>query len=342
MPSLRKRKLKSGGTYWDIRYWINGQQLSRRIGETDRRTAEKIYHEFCSALANSEIVDNMVAGFTLADLAQKCIEYAEANKSRKTSDREQQAFRTLISVMGNLPVCKIVPSVVEQYKLARLKTVSLSTVNIEIRVLNTAISQAVAQQWIPKDQAIAFKQIRSAAPAPPEWLNTEQIARVLSIPDPEFRRFMLVALHTGCRRNEVLGLNWSDVDLPRRQIVVRGEIGKMGKRRTIPINNTLHEVFVKWPRERVGLLFPGYKSDSVSQKFRRWAHTLGLPKGISLHSLRATFACHLIEKGVDIYTVSRLLGHSSVKVTEKHYLALDQSHVQAAVDQLEFGGDTGT
>lgn len=339
MPSLRKRKLKSGGTYWDIRYWIDGQQLSRRIGETDRRTAEKIYHEFCSALANGEIVDNVVAGFTLADLAQKCAGYAEANKSKKTSDREQLAFRTLIGVLGNLPVSRIVPSVIEQYKLARLKTVRLSTVNIEIRVLNTAISQAVAQQWIPKDMAVAFKQIRSAAPAPPEWLNTEQIARVLSIPDPEFRRFMLVALHTGCRRNEVLGLNWSDVDLPRRQIVVRGEIGKMGKRRTIPISSTLHEVFVKWPRERVGLLFPGYKPDSVSQKFRRWARQISLPPDIHLHSLRATFACHLIEKGVDIYTVSRLLGHSSVKVTEKHYLDLNQEHVRTAVNHLDFDTD---
>ncbi len=163
-------------------------------------------------------------------------------------------------------------------------------------------------------------QIRTAAPAPPEWLNNEQITRVLSIPDLEFRHFMLVALHTGCRRMEVLGLNLSNVDLPCRQIIVRGEIGKMGKHRTIPINNTLHEVFAKWSHERSGLLFPEYKSGSVSQKFRRWAPSLGFPIGISLHSLRATFACHLIEMGVDFYTISRRLGHSSVKVTDKHCL----------------------
>jgi integrase len=75
---------------------------------------------------------------------------------------------------------------------------------------------------------------------------------------------------------------------------------------------------------------------------RRWVRYLGLPRGIHLHSLRATFACHLIEKGVNIYIVSKLLGHSSVKVTEKHYLSLDPTHVQTAVNQLEFGkSETG-
>lgn len=71
-------------------------------------------------------------------------------------------------------------------------------------------------------------------------------------------------------------------------------------------------------------------------KFRRWARNIGLPKGISLHSLRATFACHLIKNGVDIYIVSRLLGHSTVKVTEKHYLALDPDHVKTAINRLNY------
>ena len=61
-----------------------------------------------------------------------------------------------------------------------------------------------------------------------------------------------------------------------------------------------------------------------------------MPKGISIHTLRATFACHLIAKGVNIYTVSKLLGHSSVKVTERHYLALDPAHLREAVNHLNF------
>lgn len=128
----------------------------------------------------------------------------------------------------------------------------------------------------------------------------------------------------------------SDIELAKRQIVIRGQIGKMGKRRTIPINDTLHVILLDWPKRREGRLFPNYSSNQITMKFRRWARKIGLPRGISLHSLRATFACHLIAKGIDIYMVSRLLGHSSVKVTEKHYLALDPDHIRSAVNQLRF------
>lgn len=86
-------------------------------------------------------------------------------------------------------------------------------------------------------------------------------------------------------------------------------------------------------------MFPDYKPDCVFKKFRGWARQIGPPPEIHLHSLRATCVCHLIKKGVDIYTVSRLLGHSSVKVTEKHYLALNQEHVRTAVNHLDFVSD---
>lgn len=343
MPSLRKRKLKSGGTYWDIRYRVEGKERFFSIGVTDKRTAEKILNEFRSGYAQSRSTGTEFQPKPefetkvepkLSDLAKHAATFAQANKSPKTSAREQSAFRNLITVLGDLPLSGVSGSAIEKYKAARLQKASPHTINIELRVLNAALNQALDLGFVDSKAHNRTKQIRTPAPDPPQWLSATEIALLLNHPHEEFRRFMLVALNTGCRRNEILGLAWSDVDLPRRQIVVRGEIGKMGKRRTIPINDVLHEVFVKWPRDRVGLLFPEYKSDSVSQKFRRWARVLKLPDGISLHSLRSTFASQLIEKGVDIYTVSRLLGHSSVKVTEKHYVGLDQEHVLAAVNKL--------
>ncbi|MCL4306520.1 site-specific integrase [bacterium] len=340
MPSLRKRKLKSGATYWDIRYRVDGIMKVRRIGETDRRTAEKIYHEFCSALAAGES-DGMDSppSMLLSELAERSRTFALSNKSKKTGDREATALRTLINAVGDLRIDAVTPMIIEEYKVRRLTEVSPHTLNLELRVLNTALQQAKKLKLIPEAAPGRFQLVRTRTPDPPAWLTKDQIKLLLSHPDPLYRRFLIIGLKTGCRRNEVLGLQWSDIDLPRRQIVVRGETGKMGKRRTVPISDTLAELFIKWPGERSGLLFPDYKPDSVSQKFRRWARQISLPPDIHLHSLRATFACHLIEKGVDIYTVSRLLGHSSVKVTEKHYLALNQEHVRTAVNHLDFDTD---
>jgi integrase/recombinase XerD len=275
-------------------------------------------------------------GPRLSDLAEQTRTFAESNKSPKTLEREQQALQQIIHLLGDIPISEITPARIEEYKAARLKEVAPPTINIEVRVLNTALNQAVELGWLKDCPSSRFKQIRLPEAEPPEWLDEEQITRLLATDDDKFRAFMLFLLHTGCRRNEALGVTWDDMDLTKRQIVIRGQVGKMGKRRTIPINDVLYTVLSAWLSPREGRLFPAYGPNQVSMKFRRWARDAGMPKGISLHSLRATFACHLIKKGVDIYTVSRLLGHSSVKVTEKHYLALDPQHVRSAVNQLDY------
>jgi len=345
VPSLRKRILKSGTIVWDIRYSAEGKQRSFHVGETDRRTAEKIFHKFCNNLAEGKIEGTgnspvpETHGPILSDLAEQTRIYAESNKSPKTLEREQQALKRLIHILGDIPISEISPTKIEEYKAIRLREAAPPTINIEIRVLNTALNQAIELGWLKEFSCSRLKQIRLPEAEPPEWLNEEQIARLLATADDKFRAFMLFLIHTGCRRNEALGVTWDDVDLNKRQIVIRGQVGKMGKRRTIPINNTLCAVMMVWPTSKVGRLFPGYTPNQISMKFRRWVRQIELPDGISVHSLRATFACQLIARGIDIYTVSKLLGHSSVKVTEKHYLALSPDHVQDAVNRLDFGKD---
>ena len=345
MPSLRKKVWTSGRVTWDIRYRVDGKMKVYTIGETDRRTAEKIFHKFCNQLAEGEVGGTVHSSPTvpversllLSDLARYARTYAEANKSGKTLEREQLAFSHLVRILGDIPVSEISAAKIEEYKAARLKEVTPTTINIEIRALNTALSQAMTLGWLIGGSPRRFKQIKTPESEPPQWLSEEQIIVLLSTEDHEFKRFLQFLLHTGCRRNEALGVMWGDVDLNKKQIVIRGQIGKMGKRRTIPINDTLHVILLDWLKRREGRRFPNYSSNQITLKFRRWARKIGLPRGISLHSLRATFACHLIKNGVDIYTVSRLLGHSSVKVTEKHYLALDPPHVWSAVNQLTYG-----
>ena len=355
MPSLRKRILSSGKNHWDIRYRADRKQKVYTIGETDRRTAEKIYNEFCRRLALGKFNGERIlppndqpaysqpttiekrAQTRLSDLAEFTRKYAQANKSPKTSDREQLTFTNLIRVVGNIPVCDLTQSMIEKYKTARLKTIAGSTINIEIRIINTAIHQAKNLDWNGDLPEKTFKQLKLPDAEPPQWLSAEQIQLILTEADREFKKYLQFMLHTGCRRNEALGIDWKDLDLQRRQILIRGEVAKMGKRRSIPINDVLFDVLSAFQGQRKGLLFPKYGANQLSMKFRRLAKKLNLPRGISLHTLRSTFGSTLINKGVDIYTVSKLLGHSSVSVTEKHYLALDPEHVKLAINQLDYG-----
>ena len=139
------------------------------------------------------------------------------------------------------------------------------------------------------------------------------------------------------RRNEALCLNWSDIDLRKWLINIRPEISKLGISRQIPINTELQAVLNDWATRPSDKLFPNYTPNQISMKFRRWVRQVGLSGSISLHSLRVTFACHLAKRNVDIYTISKLLGHSSIKMTEKYYLALDQKKAIDAVGLLSFG-----
>ena len=142
----------------------------------------------------------------------------------------------------------------------------------------------------------------------------------------------------GVRRNEALQIIWDNIDLNINQITIRKEICKTKVSRKVVINSSLKLILEQWNENQTGQLFPNYSTNQISMKFMRWIRQLGLPANIKLHSLRSTFACHLLSNGVDIYTISQLLGHNSVKVTEKYYLSLDQVKAKNAVDQLRFEG----
>jgi len=274
------------------------------IGETDRRTAEKIKTKFDNQFAQGivpKVIEKTptapaVVEPTLGKLRELARDFAGTNKDPLTLKREQDALSAVISILGDIKLSDLTPAKLETYKTKRLKNVAAATVNIEIRVLNTALAQAFTLGWLKEKHGHRYKQIQIPDAEAPEVLNEEEIQQLLQNDDVEFRGFMSFLLLTGCRRNEALGMRWEDLDLTKKQIVVRGEVGKMGKRRTIPISTALELVLNSLPGDHSGLLFPNFGPNQVSMKFRRWIRQLGMRKSISLHSMRSTFACHLIQK----------------------------------------------
>ncbi|NQU04941.1 MAG: site-specific integrase [Calditrichaeota bacterium] len=150
---------------------------------------------------------------------------------------------------------------------------------------------------------------------------------------------MQLLLYTGVKRNEALQLIWSDIDLTTDEIIIRKEITKSRAIRKIAINSNLKLILEQWSNGQTGRLFPNYGANQISMKFRRWAREIGLPAEVKLHSLRATFACHLMVKGVDVYTISKLMGHRSIRITGKYYLAMDVYKSRDAVETLRYEAD---
>ena len=154
----------------------------------------------------------------------------------------------------------------------------------------------------------------------------------------------LISLHCGLRAGEIFKLTWGDIDLNNDIITVQG---KGNKTRPALMTEEVKELFITLPYsdpEPHDLVFKdrhGVKIISVSNSFNRAVDELGYNKGISdgrhkvvFHTLRHTFASWLVQNGVDLYTVQKLMGHSTIAMTER-YAHLAQDNLKSAVRKLE-------
>ena len=136
-------------------------------------------------------------------------------------------------------------------------------------------------------------------------------------------RVVYLALETGGRVSELISLIGFDIDIENARVLFRGDTTKTGQRRYVPLRSKAVNEIMKWKLEPDKKVFIGKYPTNPSHNFRKLLQEINLWKTVnstrSFHTLRHTYASHSLMSGVNIFIVSRWLGHSSVKVTEKHY-----------------------
>jgi integrase len=149
------------------------------------------------------------------------------------------------------------------------------------------------------------------------WLSDEEETILMKAATNPWwlRNFLNVALHTDMRRGEILNLKWMDVDMKRRIVTVVKS--KNGEKRAIPMNNTLYNTIDSIKvRDISGKVFPISKS-IVRHAFDKTVEKAGIDD-FRLHDCRHTFATRLVQKGCDLYRLSKLLGHKSISMTMRY------------------------
>ncbi|MEM5312750.1 site-specific integrase [Paraburkholderia sp. JHI869] len=148
--------------------------------------------------------------------------------------------------------------------------------------------------------------------------------------------FVVCALNSGMRKGELLALEWDDVDFERRTIHVRRAVAKSDKRRDIPISDELFECFTAWkPLAHRTFVFGNLETDApLTDIGNAWDALLDAAQITSyrFHDTRHTFATELVSRGVDLYRLKTLLGHSSYAMVER-YAHIQPSHLHSAIDQ---------
>jgi site-specific recombinase XerD len=179
----------------------------------------------------------------------------------------------------------------------------------------------------------------------PIVLSQEEVTQLIeAAPNRLYRTLLMLLYATGVRRTEASRLKVSDIDSQRMVIHIRE--GKGLRDRDVPLTPKLLEAlreYWRWKKPRV-YLFPSKLADHeveqpISDKTvwnvcRAAATRAGIQKKIGPHTLRHSFATHLLEAGTDLRTIQLLMGHERLEHTTL-YLHLSQRHLHAAVNPLD-------
>jgi integrase/recombinase XerD len=183
----------------------------------------------------------------------------------------------------------------------------------------------------------------------PKIISEEKILRgLLSVKNIKHKAILMTAYSAGLRVSEVVSLKITDINSDRMQILVRCAKGK--KDRMVPLAKATLQILREYvtickPRD---WLFEGqplsahYSSRSAQAIFHEIYQQLGLPKNISFHSLRHSFATHLLENGTDIKYIQEMLGHNDIKTTLRytHVSKKSLEKIESPLDKIIRNNDS--
>lgn len=155
------------------------------------------------------------------------------------------------------------------------------------------------------------------------------------------RPLVVTGLATGMRISELLRLTWADVTLTGGRPMITVRDTKSGKVRYVPVNDEAQMILKGWQRystalhgkhSHVFVSAQGRPMQSVKKAWNALCERAGVQAGF--HAIRRTTGSRLVQSGVNMYVVAQILGHSDIKVTQKHYAALGQDDTAQALQIL--------
>ncbi|HEY4059757.1 MAG TPA: site-specific integrase [Kofleriaceae bacterium] len=268
--------------------------------------------------------------------------WLRAIKDQRSRDEYESRMRLYVRpTFDTTPLVKITkPKLIDLRSSLkeREEPIGNATINTLFAALSTAYSYFIEQGWC-SENPLKFIRDLEVAERPFLWLQSAgEVQKLLGACNENIRTLVAVLVGTGMRLDEALHLMWTDIDLQHRVIHVhRGRRGapKSGRLRHVPIFDSVLTVLreMKLPKGSNSLLWPGAKLDkfdeqlprnktSVFRPFKGAVLRAGLTKKLRLHDLRHTFAGLFLASGGDIFKLSKILGHSSVAITQQVYAHL--------------------
>jgi integrase len=337
--------VKRCNTWW-MSFMYQGQQVRRSTGTTDKRLAKAILGQVRVQIIEGRFFEKPEAQHrTLTELMDR---YTSEHAARRANHRrELTSVKNLKAFFGNPTLDEITPKRIVAYKNQRYTDgVKPATMNREIATLKKAFNLARREWEWCTDNPVCRVSMEKEHNARDRWLTVEEERRLLPAAAPWLRELMVFAIYTGMRMGEILALTWAGVDLFRRTVTVFRS--KNGERRTIPVNTTVLDLLKHKYATRPGtadIVFHSENQTPLDGSNIRRALNLALDSAkihdLHFHDLRHTFATRMVQAGIDLYKVQRLLGHKSPIMTQRYAHHYPES-LREGVDALETGRSFST
>lgn len=336
------------GRVWWILYYEHGRKIQKSLKTRDEKVAKYRKNEIENRLAkgDSPLPDTSMPLLALLD------EYVTQSKAIKTvqTNRDDAArLRAYFNGAAIRNLNQITQSNLSKYIAHKIEDdkISPNTSNCIIKNVRAFINWAIRNNYATTNQLSGMARYKTSK-LPPRYFSKDEINAVLAAAQAAgIGDFATTAIYTGMRFSELVRLTWGDIDFTRDEITVR--ISKSGKFRVIPLHPELKRQLKPAAGPKASACFSMTGKDGYKPYYHKLAAIIGQAEKIlskrtkekydfgriGWHTFRHTFASHLIMSGVDLVTVSKLLGHADIKTT-MIYSHLSQEHLRDGVKKLSF------
>lgn len=338
---------RAGSPCWYVDFRdASGRRVKRTTGTTDRREAEELEGKW-RLESRQQRLWGIQRRFTFDQMMLRYLQ--ETQGTKRSAERDAWTIKRLQPYFAGRVLNDLKRSDVRGYIAARTTAgVKGSTINRELGLLSSALNRArLDWDWEIPNPAQGMRERE------PEgrkvYLTRDQFDALLVRASgqkraPYLADLIVVAVMTGCRKGELLGLEWSRVDFVANVIRLRDADTKAGKSRLVPINEAAKGALQRRLQFRekhcpeaafVFCASDGKRMVAVKSSYRAACEASGL-RGVRFHDLRHTCGSWLAQAGVPASHIAAVLGHSTVRMTER-YAHLAPANARDAVEKLVAG-----
>lgn len=332
-----------GSDVWWIQYFDQGRRHRERIGRRalaiavreKRRTEIREGRYFPTANGRAALFDDLLS------------DYREwAKREGRAIIKGEGCYARLLGTFGAKRADAITLADVERFKHMLAERVSVATVNRNLTLLRAIFNRGLRHDRIKGSPMRTMKLDKEN-----NWrrrvLSAEEEPRLLRALPKRLRPLAVGALHTGMRLGELLALTWKDIDFANGTIIIRE--AKSGEGRIAWMSPIASATLKALRRERIGggaagadlsivrdqHVFQDARGAARTNLWRYWCVALKKARieDLRFHDLRHTFASRLVNQGVDLYRVKTLIGHKTLRMTER-YAHVAAEHLREAVNRL--------